>query len=118
MFSRREISQLQKIKTSRVARHAGIKEQGDGDPQSFENSDAVAGAQDRVDKYELNLSDGNLFGSNNKSAARADDQNDAARSFANEYKTGVSKGSNLQEDKARNLNNAMDTVKSYREQFA
>ena len=98
---------------------AGIKDQADADPQSFEHSDAVAGAQERIDKAEADAKAGNnLFSSNNAFSPRADDQKDAASSFASEYSSGVKAGKGLAENKARNLNNAMDTVKSsYRHEF-
>ena len=103
---------------SEMEADAGVNQEDDSDPQSFEHSDAVAGAQERVDKYELNLGDSNLFTHNNESAARSDDQTDAARSFADGYKADLSKAANLKEDKTRNLNNAAKTVMSYRDQFA
>ena len=103
----------------KIEADAGIKDQADADPQSFEHSDAVAGAQERIDKAEADTKAGNnLFSSNNAFSPRADDQKDAASSFASEYSSGVKAGKGLAENKARNLNNAMDTVKSsYRHEF-
>lgn len=103
---------------SEMEADAGVNQEDDSDPQSFEHSDAVAGAQERVDKYELNLGDNNLFGHNNESAARSDDQTDAARSFVDSYRADVSEAANLTANKERNLNNAAKTVMSYRDQFA
>ena len=94
----------------------GVEEQSTADPQSFEHSDAVSKAQDNLEKYKLNLSgrDG-LFAKSNEPAPRADDQSDATQSFADQYKMDVSDASDLGEVKARNLNNAIATVKSYRQ---
>ena len=85
---------------------------------SYESSDEVAQAQDRLDKYQIDIGENNLFGKVNDEPARADDQKDAAASFASGYSADVKSAANLKENKARNLNNAMDTVKnSYRNQF-
>ena len=94
----------------------GVQEQTTVDPQSFEHSDAVSKAQDNLEKYKLNIGvpDG-LFAKSNDPAPRADDQSDATQSFADQYKMDVSDASDLGEVKARNLNNAIATVKSYRQ---
>ena len=85
---------------------------------TYESSDEVANAQERLDKYKLDVGKGNIFGDVNADPPRADDQKDAASSFASDYSSGVKAGSNLKENKARNLNNAMNTAKgSYRNQF-
>ena len=91
-----------------------VQDQATADPQSFENSDAVSKAQDNLEKYKLSLGKDTLFAKSNDSAPRADDQADATASFANKYKDDVKEASNLGEAVASNLNNAMDTVKSYR----
>ena len=85
---------------------------------TYESSDKVAKAQERLDKYKIEIGKGNIFGDLNADPPRADDQKDAASSFASDYSSGVKAGSNLKENKARNLNNAIGTVTgSYRDQF-
>lgn len=91
-----------------------VQDQATTDPQSFEHSDAVSKAQDNLEKYKLNIGKDNLFSKSNDSAPRADDQADATASFTNKYKADVKEASNLGEAVASNLNNAIDTVKSYR----
>jgi len=93
-----------------IEKNEGIKEQADAEPKSFVHSDAVAGAQDRVNKYKLNLGQGDLFGRMNKPSHRADNQKDATRSFADFYKDDVIEAVDLVEDKARNLNNALGAI--------
>jgi len=84
------------------------------DPQDFEYSDSVANAQENLEKYKLNIGKTDLFAKSNEPAPRANDQNDAAASFVTSYSRDLKEASNLSEVKAENLNNAMDTVKSYR----
>ncbi len=89
------------------------KEQSETDPKTFEHSDAVADAQENLEKYRLNIGKGDLFNKSNESAPRADDQSDAAKTFMTSYRQDVKDASNLGEDKARNLNNAIFAVRSY-----
>jgi hypothetical protein len=91
-----------------------VEDQATADPQSFEHSDAVSKAQDNLEKYKLNIGNDGLFSKSNGSVPRADDQADATASFANKYKSDVKEASNLGEAVASNLNNAINTVKSYR----
>ena len=98
-----------------IETNRGVEEQSTADPQSFEHSDAVSKAQDNLDKYKLSLGGGGLFAKSNEPAPRADDQSDAAASFADQYKMDVSDASDLGEVKARNLNNAAGVVASYRQ---
>jgi len=86
----------------------------DSDPQNFEHSDKVAGAKKRLNEYKVDLGENNIFGSNNENVAKADDQADAARSFMEGYKTNLKKTTNVEENKAANLNNAISAVASYR----
>ena len=98
-----------------IETNRGVEEQSTADPQSFEHSDAVSKAQDNLEKYKLSLGSGGLFAKSNDPAPRADDQSDAAASFADQYKMDVSDASDLGEVKARNLNNAAGVVASYRQ---
>jgi hypothetical protein len=91
-----------------------VEDQATADPQSFEHSDSVSKAQDNLEKYKLNIGNAGLFAKSNDSVPRADDQADATASFANKYKADVKEASNLGEAVASNLNNAINTVKSYR----
>jgi len=100
----------------KIETDANLKEKEEN--YSYESSDEVAQAQDRLDKYKIDIGENNLFGKVNDAPARADDQKDAAASFASGYSADVKSAANLKENKARNLNNAMDTVKSsYRNEF-
>ena len=87
-----------------------VKEPSETDPQSFEHSDAVASAKERLDDYNLSIGELDLFNPMNESPPRANDQKDAAISFADQYKMDVSDASDLGEVTARNLNNAAATV--------
>jgi hypothetical protein len=93
----------------------GVQEQSETNPQSFEHSDAVSKAKDNLDKYQLDVGEGNLFANSNEPAPRADDQKDATQAFTDQYKFDVKDASNLGETKARNLNNAASVVASYRQ---
>ena len=85
---------------------------------TYESSDKVAKAQERLDKYKIEIGKGNIFGDLNADPPRADDQKDAASTFASGYAADVKSAANLKENKARNLNNAINTVRSsYRDQF-
>ncbi len=89
------------------------------DPIEFEHSQKVKDAKNRVDKYSMSIGENNLFGKVNDPVPAKDDQADAADSFVNDYKKGVSAGSSLKENKSQNINNAIDALKvsSYRNQF-
>ncbi len=94
-----------------------ILEDFDG-PIEFEHSDKVKDAKSRIDKYTLSLGKENLFGKVNDSVPAKDDQAAAADSFVNDYRKDVSTAANLKENKAQNINNAIDTARSiYRPQF-
>jgi len=97
-----------------VEANRDVEDQATADPQSFEHSDAVSKAQDNLEKYKLNIGNDGLFSKSNASVPRSDDQADATASFANKYKSDVKEASNLGEAVASNLNNAINTVKSYR----
>ena len=88
-------------------------------PQSFEPSDDVAAAQERLDDYKSGIiAEKNSFSSNNENAAKADDQKDATKSFTKGYTNDVVAASGLNEKKEQNLQNAASTVTgSYRNQF-
>ncbi len=89
------------------------------DPIEFKHSPDLQAAQQRLDKYKQSIGKYNLFGKVNDNPPKADDQADAANMFTTNYKKDVSAAAGLKENKARNLNNAIDTVKnsSYRNQF-
>jgi len=90
------------------------RSQAAADPQSFEHSDAVANAVANLDKYKLNLGEDMLFSRSNDRPARADDINDAVKSFVKHYKDDVKVAVNINEANS-NLINAANTVASYRE---
>jgi len=93
------------------------KTQAETNPQDFEHSDSVANAQENLEKYKLNIGKTDLFNKSNEPAPRANDQKDAASAFMTGKSRDLKESSNLKEVKADNLNNAMDTVKSYRDVF-
>ena len=89
------------------------------DPIEFEHSDKVKNAKSRVGKYNMNLGNKNLFGMPDDDTPPAkNDQAAAADTFVNDYKADLSTAANLKENKAQNINNAIDSVRSiYRSQF-
>ncbi len=90
----------------------------DLEPFDFEYSDKVQGAKDRIDEYELDVRSGkSIFNQDNNTPVAGDDQAAAADAFVDIYKADLLDAANLQENKAQNLNNAMDTVASYRSKF-
>ena len=90
----------------------------DLEPFDFEYSDKVQGAKDRIDKYESDVRSGvSIFNKDNIRPVSSDDQAAATDSFLDIYKADLLDAANLKENKARNLNNAMDTVASYRSKF-
>lgn len=88
------------------------------EPFDFEYSDKVQGAKDRINEYETAVRSGeSIFNQDNTRPVAGDDQAAATDSFLDIYKADLLDAANLKENKARNLNNAMDTVASYRSKF-
>ena len=76
----------------------------------IEPSDRMAAVEERFEKAAGN-SPPSMFDKDNADPAKADDQADAARTFANDYKLDVAKGARIKSDIETGISNAAEHVR-------